>query len=107
MLLTGKKIPAILVVAAIAFIAIGIYSTLDRGSTVAGQVISVESASVTKISSLTIEDANGKHWVFVGAKTFSGFTPSHLEEHRALHESVTVKYEESETGELTIIGLAD
>ena len=89
------------------FIVFALLSVLDAGDTVRGQVVAVEPASVTTISSLTIRDEAGKQWLFTGAGTFSGFTPSHLEEHRALQEPVTVEYEELESGELSIIGLSD
>jgi hypothetical protein len=107
MIRSGKIITVSLAFAAIAFIAVGIFSILSSGSTVNGRVVSVESASVTTISSLTIEDSSGKQWTFRGTGTFSGFTPSHLEEHRALQETVTVEYEELDSGELSIVGLSD
>ena len=107
MIQSGKTISIVLAIAATAFIAVGIFSILGGSSTVNGRVVSVESASVTTISSLTIEDDDGKQWTFKGAETFSGFTPSHLEEHRALQETVTVEYEELDSGELSIVGLSD
>lgn len=107
MLRTGTVIPALLILTAIASIAFGISTLVGGPDSVSGRVISVESASVTTISSLTIEDDSGKRWTFVGSGTFSGFTPSHLEEHRALRESVTVEYDELESGELSIVELTD
>ncbi|MBT4125484.1 MAG: hypothetical protein HOJ22_03390 [Chloroflexi bacterium] len=107
MIRSGKIFPLVLVAAAVAFIAFGLLSVLGGGNTVSGKVVSVDSASVTTISSLTIEDDTGEQWTFRGAGTFSGFTPSHLEEHRALQESVTVEYEELDSGELSIVGLSD
>lgn len=96
-----------LLIAAIAVIAYGILSRVDGPVTVRGQVVSVERASVTTISSLTIEDRAGKRWTFQGGGTFAGFTPSHLEEHRALREQVTVEYEDSGSGFLKILGITD
>ncbi len=107
MIRSGKTISIALAIAAAAFIAVGIFSILGSGSTVNGKVVSVESASVTTISSLTIEDSNGEQWTFKGAGIFSGFTPSHLEEHRAIRETVTVEYEELDSGELSIVRLSD
>ena len=74
---------------------------------VTGQVLKVEQSSVTIISSLTLEDDSGKQWTFEGGGVFSGFTPSHLLEHRALGEPVTVEYEETGSGILQIVRLAD
>jgi hypothetical protein len=88
-------------------IVVGISTVTGGPKSVRGQVISVEQTSVTAFSSLVIEDDSGKKWTFQGAKTFSGFTPSHLEQHRALRESVTVEYEKSESGDLVILGFAD
>jgi len=107
MIRTGKLIPILLIVAAGALIVFGIFSVVARPNSVHGQVINVQSSSVTIIAKLTIEDESGKRWTFTGAQTFSGFTPSHLEEHRALRESITVEYEETEHGEFTIVRLSD
>ena len=96
-----------LIVAAAALITFGVFGVVTRPNSVSGQVIDVQSASVTRIASLTIEDESGEQWTFTGAGTFSGFTPSHLEEHRILRHSITVEYEEVEAGELTIVGLTD
>ena len=74
---------------------------------VTGQVLNVEQSSMTIISSLTLEDDSGKRWTFEGGGIFSGFTPSHLLEHRALGEPVTVEYEETGSGILQIVRLAD
>jgi DNA/RNA endonuclease YhcR with UshA esterase domain len=107
MLRSRNIIPALLILAAAISIALGVSTIVGGPDAVTGQVVSVESASVTTISSLTIEDNSGKLWTFVGSGTFSGFTPSHLEEHRAFRESVTVEYDELENGELSIVGLSD
>ena len=75
--------------------------------TVTGQVLIVEQSSITTVSSLTLEDDSGKQWTFEGGGVFSGFTPAHLLEHRALGEPVTVEYEETGSGILRIVHLAD
>ncbi|MBP39098.1 MAG: hypothetical protein QF590_05350 [Dehalococcoidia bacterium] len=107
MLRLGKLVPVILLFASVISVAFGVSTVIGGPESVRGQVVAVESASVTTISSLTLQDASGKKWVFQGIGTFSGFTPSHLEEHRALRKAVTVEYEESATGGLTIVGMAD
>jgi len=93
--------------AAIGFISFAAFTYLTRAETVTGQVVNVESASVTTVATLTLRDDAGKEWTFTGAGVFAGFTPSHLEEHRALLESVTVEYEVSDSGDLIILGLSD
>tara|TARA_B100001964_G_C14247912_1_gene608413 strand:+ start:2994 stop:3317 length:324 start_codon:yes stop_codon:yes gene_type:complete len=75
--------------------------------TVTGQVLIVEQSSITTVSSLTLEDDSGKQWTFEGGGVFSGFTPAHLLEHRALGEPVTVEYEETGSGIFRIVHLAD
>jgi hypothetical protein len=95
-------------VAIVAILVVSMTTTfLDRGDTVTGQIVSVEQASLTTISRLTIKDDAGKQWTFQGDGTFAGFTPSHIEQHRALGESLTVEYEESDSGELTIVAISD
>ena len=74
---------------------------------VTGQVLNVEQSSVTIISSLTLEDDYGKQWTFEGGDVFSGLTPAHLLEHRSRGESVTVQYQETGSGILRIVHLAD
>jgi hypothetical protein len=103
----GTKLLAILALAAVVLIAFGLSVAPDTPDTVTGRVVRVESASVTTIASLTLVDDSGEQWVFEGAGSFAGFTPSHLEEHRALGEGVTVEYEMTAAGTLTILGITD
>ena len=103
----GTKLLAILALAVVVLIAFGLSVVLDRPDTVTGRLVSVESASVTTIASLTLVDDSGKQWVFEGKGTFAGFTPSHLDEHRALGEGVTIEYETTAAGTLNILGVAD
>ena len=105
----GSILLAILALVAVILIAFGLTAVpanIDADA-VTGQVVSVEPASVTTISSLTIEDASGKEWNFEGEGTFAGYTPAHLEEHRALREPVTVEYEETTGGILRILSVSD
>ncbi len=103
----GVPIVALVALTAVVLIAYGISTAAVGPDTVTGHVVSVEPISVTTISSLTLEDDSGKLWTFEGGGTFAGFTPSHLEEHMALSEQVTVEYEETSTGTLKIPGLRD
>ncbi len=107
MIRTRTLIPALIIVIAVIFIVVGVANVIHGPESVSGQVVSVDSASVTIIANLTVEDATGKHWPFLGAGTFSGFTPSHLIEHRTLREPITVEYEESDSGQLIIVGISD
>ena len=96
-----------LVILAVLVVVVNTGIFTGNGGTVSGQVVSVEQASLTTISSLTIEDESGKRWTFRGDGTFAGFTPSHIDEHRTLGESITVEYAESDSGVLTIRGISD
>lgn len=58
---------------------------------VTGKVIAIDPRSLTEFKSITLLDGNRKEWVFKGG-AFTGFTPSHLLDHMALGESVTVWY---------------
>jgi hypothetical protein len=107
MIRTRTLIPALVIVFAVIVILIGVANVMSGPDSVSGQVVSVDSASVTTIANLRVEDASGKQWSFLGTGTFSGFTPSHLIEHRTLRESITVEYEESGSGELIIVGISD
>ncbi len=107
MVRSGKIAPALLLLAAVVTVAYGISTVVGAGNSVSGQVIAVESASVTVIQSLTLEDDSGKRWTFQGSGAFTGFTPSHLLEHRALQETVTVKYEVLDSGDLVILEMSD
>ena len=107
MIRSRTVIPAIFVLLAMVF-SIVMASCFDSNhNRVTGQVLNVEQSSVAIISSLTLEDDSGKQWTFEGGGVFSGFTPAHLLEHRALGEPVTVEYEETGSGILQIVHLAD
>ena len=107
MIRTKTLAPALIIVIAVILIAVGVANVMSGPDSMRGQVVSVDSASVTTIANLRVEDASGKQWSFLGTGTFSGFTPSHLIEHRTLRESITVEYEELGSGELIIVGISD
>jgi hypothetical protein len=99
--------PAIFVLLAMVFFIVTGSCFDSNHNRVTGRVLNVEQSSITIISSLTLEDDSGKQWTFEGGGVFSGFTPAHLLEHRALGEPVTVEYEETGSGILQIVHLAD
>ena len=70
-----------------------------------GVVTAVEARSFDEVESLTIQDDSGAVWVFedVGA---IDFTPSHLRQHMALGEPVTVRFHR-EAGGPVIDGIGD
>ncbi len=103
----GTTLLALTALTAVILIAYGLSSVPIPTESVTGLVVSVEAASVTTISSLTLEDSSGNQWTFEGGGSFTGFTPSHLEEHRALGNQVTVEYEETSAGTLKILQLLD
>lgn len=104
---TGTAQLALLVIAAAILITYGLSLTTGGADSITGLVVSVEQASVTTISSLTLVDDSGKEWKFEGSNTFAGFTPSHLEEHAVLREPVTVEYERTAGGVLKILKVSD
>lgn len=101
----------LLALAAVFLVAFGLWvvpvNTDPGPDTVTGQIVSVEPASVTTILSLTLVDDSGRQWKFEGGGTFAGLTPSHLEEHMALRDQVTVEYETTATGILKILKVSD
>ena len=70
-----------------------------------GQVVEVSAESLTTLESLTIRDGKGRTWSFT-ARGFTGFTPSHVSEHRALGQPVTVNYENTPEG-LVVVSITD
>ena len=70
-----------------------------------GQVVEVSAESLTILESLTIQDGDGRTLSFT-ARGFAGFTPSHLRDHRALGQPVTVSYEKTSDG-LVVVSITD
>ena len=72
------------------------HSGEDDGRTiesVRGMVLEVEPESLISLESLEIQDGEGKVWRFEGrGKVVAGFTPSHLNEHKLLGQSVEVAF---------------
>ena len=61
--------------------------------TVRGMVVEVDAESLISLKALEILDGSGVVWRFEGrGKVVPGFTPSHLNEHKLLGESVEVSY---------------
>ena len=74
---------------------------------VSGLVVDVQSQSILLIESLTIRDQDGKEWTFdIFPQGFIGFTPSHLLEHQAAGELITITYEETPEG-LSVVKIED
>ena len=60
---------------------------------VRGLVLEVEQESLISLEALEIQDGEGKVWRFEGrGKVIAGFTPSHLNEHKLLGQSVEVAF---------------
>lgn len=60
---------------------------------VRGMVQEVEQESLISLAALEIQDSEGKVWRFEGrGKIVAGFTPSHLNEHKLLGQSVEVAF---------------
>ena len=100
--LTGIRLIAVALVA----VAIGLSvvacedSTSDSGEdgeriieSVRGMVLEVEQESLISLETLEIQDGEGNVWIFEGrGKVVAGFTPSHLNEHKLLGQSVEVAF---------------
>ena len=109
----------LLVSAALALVALpGLVSCADspedegsyEGQTlesVRGMVLEVEAESLISLRTLEVGDESGTVWRFEGrGKVLPGFTPSHLNEHKLLGQSVLVTfYREDET--LIILSISD
>jgi hypothetical protein len=66
----------------------------------------VQAAAIDTFSSLTVRDSSGDLWTFGGGR-FPAFTPSHLVEHQAVGEPITVTYVEEEDGTLRVLEIED
>ena len=86
------------------------YSSGDGERTiesVRGMVVEVEQESLISLEALEIEDSEGKVWRFEGrGKVVAGFTPSHLNEHKLLGQSVEVAFYREEDA-LVLEGITD
>lgn len=97
----------LVVAAGLVLIAFAIAQIAFRDPSVTGHVVEVESQSLTTFTSLVIRDDDGEIWTFTGQGTFTGFTPSHLNEHKILGETVTIEYSEREDGSLIVTKISD
>jgi len=77
----------------------------DGDRSVVGRVTDVVSSSVTALAELELVDADGVIWQFK-ARGFVGQTPSHLQEHAAMGQTIRVEYFE-ENGQLIISAITD
>ena len=61
--------------------------------TVRGMVLEVDAESLISLAALEVQDEKGVVWRFEGrGKVVPGFTPSHLNEHKLLGQSVEVTF---------------
>ena len=58
---------------------------------VTGQVGEIEPASLLEVGALTVTDQAGRTWRFEG-RSYKGFTPSHLREHKLQGLPITVLF---------------
>ena len=86
-------------------IALGCQPAAGDGEVV-GHVVEVTARSLVAVETLTIVTSDGTEWEFTGGE-FSGFTPSHLEEHQALGEPVKVVYVREDDGSFRIVRIED
>jgi len=70
-------------------------------------VLEVEQESLISLAALEIQDSEGKVWRFEGrGKVVEGFTPSHLNEHKLLGQSVEVAFYREDDA-LVLEGITD
>lgn len=99
--------PASLLLTALSLIALLAACGGDGGSRkVTGTVEDVQAAAIDTFRSLTVRDSSGELWTF-GEGRFPAFTPSHLVEHQAVGELITVTYIEEEDGTLRPLEIED
>ena len=72
---------------------------------VRGHIVEVAVRNIAEFETLTIRDDSGRSYTFV-SEGFTGFTPSHLREHRLFGDSVLVTYREEE-GRLVAVKTED
>ena len=61
--------------------------------TVRGMVLEVDAESLISLAALEVQDDKGAVWRFEGrGKVVPGFTPSHLNEHKLLGQSVEITF---------------
>lgn len=75
-------------------------------SRVTGEIIDVVPQSIDTLASLTIRDSSGELWTF-GPARVPHFTPSHLIEHQANGDRVTVTYREESDGSRTVVDIEE
>ena len=75
-------------------------------SQVRGEIVDVVPQSIDTLASLTIRDSSGELWMF-GPARLPHFTPSHLIEHQANGDRVTVTYREEADGSRTVVEIEE
>ncbi len=91
----------------LSFLILILNSCTNNFQEVTGQIISIESSELNKISKLTLKDFDREIWVFNGNnKSYSHFTSHHLKEHQVSGHPVIMIYEK--IGEqLSIVSIED
>ena len=70
-----------------------------------GHVVEVTARNIAEFETLTIRDDAGREYTF-NSEGFTGFTPSHLREHRLFGQTLLVTYRE-ESGRLVAVKTED
>ena len=99
---TGMRLPASALVAALLGLCMtacwdGASNSSEAGGqtieSVRGLVLEVKQESLISLEALEIQDGEGNIWRFEGrGKVVAGFTPSHLNEHKLLGQTVEVAF---------------
>jgi hypothetical protein len=78
----------------------------DGTRRVTGEIVDVAPQSIDTFASLTIRAESGKLWTF-GPARLPHFSPSHLIEHQANGDRITVVYREKADGGTTVIEIEE
>ena len=97
--------PVLALIAGLSVLLIVACGSGDGDRSVVGRVTDVVSSSVTALAELELVDADGVIWQFK-TRGFVGQTPSHLQEHAAMGQTIRVEYFE-ENGQLIISAITD
>ena len=108
--LSSKRTIAGLLIAGIALVVVAVVlawpNSPNSDGKVTGQVVDVKPQSIDTFESLTIRDSSGVLWTF-GTARVPNFTPSHLVQHQATGQGVTVYYNRESDGSVSVVTISD
>ena len=82
----------------LALVGLASCSSAEGSRRVTGVVVEIESSGLTRVKQFTLQNEGGRVTILVDKETEFAFAPSHLNEHRATGQPVTVEVEKREGG---------